>query len=138
MTDLTDPVGKERRRGDLWKRMFERADFDRKRTAKALERAEQRAAALEAVVTRVQQMADAWEQRLPETILTATAVDAVRTALERADTAPPMDRVVELDKAIAELKAMPIQCTALTGFVWYGQGWKEAISQLEEIRDRLR
>lgn len=33
-------------------------------------------------IARVCQMADAWAEQLPETIRTATAVDAIRTALE--------------------------------------------------------
>lgn len=38
-------------------------------------------------------------------------------------------------KAIGRLRAIPVQCTALTGPVWYGTGWNEAITQLEEIAD---
>jgi len=46
-------------------------------------------------LARIWQMADAWEQRLPETIRTATAVDAIRTVLESAVvpvSSPPADR----------------------------------------------
>jgi len=49
----------------------------------ATERREERDQ-MRAVVARIRQMVDAWEQRLPETIRTATAVDAIRTALEPA------------------------------------------------------
>lgn len=38
-------------------------------------------------------------------------------------------------KAIGRLRSIPVQCTALTGPVWYGTGWNEAITQLEEIAD---
>ncbi|WP_416520067.1 hypothetical protein [Streptomyces achromogenes] len=38
-------------------------------------------------------------------------------------------------KAVGRLRAFPVQCTALTGPVWYGTGWNEAITQLEEIAD---
>lgn len=40
-----------------------------------------------------------------------------------------------LQKAIGRLRSIPVQCTALTGPVWYGTGWNEAITQLEEIAD---
>ena len=32
----------------------------------------------------------------------------------------------------ARLLAIPVQCTALTGPYWYGQGWKEAADELAE------
>jgi hypothetical protein len=38
----------------------------------------------EATIARVRQMADAWEQQLPDTMRTAAAVDAIRTALDAA------------------------------------------------------
>ncbi|MEV8353145.1 hypothetical protein ACFVTT_23495 [Streptomyces niveus] len=38
-------------------------------------------------------------------------------------------------KAIGRLRAVPVQCTALTGPVWYGQGWADAITTLEDIAD---
>lgn len=41
----------------------------------------ERAEEAEAALARVRQMADAWEQRLPEVIRTATVVDAIRIAL---------------------------------------------------------
>ena len=44
-------------------------------------------------------------------------------------------RTEVLRKAADRLRAIPIQCTALTGPVWYGTGWSEAITQLEEIAD---
>lgn len=37
-----------------------------------------------AVLDRIASMVTAWEERLPPTISTATAVDAIRTVLERA------------------------------------------------------
>ncbi|MFI2620480.1 hypothetical protein [Streptomyces sp. NPDC018584] len=131
MTD-TDALDKAQRRGDFWKRMEETTRADRDRTTQALRQAEQRANALEIVLARIGQMTDAWGQRLPDTIATATAVDALRTALERADTAPPLDHRQILDRAIAHLRSMPIQCTALTGPLWYGSGWNDAITQFEE------
>lgn len=132
MTITDDPLGKAQRRGDLWKRMAQRAMADRDRADKALAQAEARATALDATLARVRQMTDAWEQQLPETIVTATAVDALRTALERADSAPPLDHRQQLDRAVVHLRSIPVQCTALTGPVWYGEGWKEAINELEE------
>ena len=44
-------------------------------------------------------------------------------------------RTEALSKAVNRLRAIPIQCTALTGPVWYGEGWKDALTQLEEIAD---
>lgn len=136
-TPLDDPLGEAQRRGDFWKRMAERLEADRNRADKALAQAQQRATALDAVVARLRQMTDAWEQQLPDTIVTATAVEALRTALERADDAPPLDHRQILDRAVAHLRSIPVDCTALTGPVWYGQGWDGAINELEEYTDRI-
>lgn len=136
--DLRHLLDKAQRRGDMWKRMHESAEGNRQRADKALAQAEQRARTLEAALNRVQQMVNAWEQQLPDTIRTATAVDAIRTTLERADTAPPLDHAQILDRAVLRLKSIPVQCTALTGPVWYGEGWKDAIRELEEYADQIR
>ncbi|MFJ6729456.1 hypothetical protein ACIQPQ_31590 [Streptomyces sp. NPDC091281] len=37
--------------------------------------------------------------------------------------------------AIARLQAIPVDCTALTGPIWYGEGWKDCIRTLEDIAD---
>lgn len=84
-TPLDDPLGKAQRRGDFWKRMAERLEADRDRADKALAQALQRATALDAVVARVRQMTDCWEQQLPEVIRTPAVVSALRAALEHAD-----------------------------------------------------
>jgi hypothetical protein len=57
----------------------------------AIERREERDQ-LRAVVSRVRQMADAWEQQLPEVIRTPAVVSAIRAALEPAAVSPPADR----------------------------------------------
>jgi hypothetical protein len=57
-------------------------------------------------------------QTPPELI---TALDAYRTEV--------------LGKAIGRLRAIPVTCTALTGPVWYGDGWNSAITVLEEIAE---
>ncbi|MFJ4418245.1 hypothetical protein [Streptomyces sp. NPDC088925] len=58
-------------------------------------------------VSRVAQMADAWEQQLPETIRTAAAVDAIRHALEGAEPkAAPTDRAAVLREAIPVWEAV--------------------------------
>ncbi|MGW2692387.1 hypothetical protein ACWC3Y_11055 [Streptomyces sp. NPDC001296] len=44
-------------------------------------------------------------------------------------------RTEVLAKAIGRLRAIPVQCTALTGPVWYGDGWNSAITCLEEIAE---
>jgi hypothetical protein len=137
VTALDDPLGKAQRRGDTWKRRADHLEADRNRLAKALQAAEQRASVAEAILTRLGQQADAWEQRLPDTIRTAAAVDAIRTTLERRTSLPPLDRVVEFERALLWLRSLPIQCTALTGPVWYGEGWNDALTELEEYKDRL-
>lgn len=136
-TPLNDPLGEAQRRGDFWKRTAERLEADRDRANKALAQAQQRATALDAVVARVRQMADYWEQQLPEVIRTPAVVSAIRAALERADDAPPLDHRQILDRAVAHLRSIPVDCTALTGPVWYGEGWNGAINELEEYTDRL-
>jgi hypothetical protein len=63
-----------------------------------------------------------WTERhggLPET--PEAVLDAYRTEV--------------LAKAIGRLRAIPVDCTALTGPVWYGDGWNSAITCLEEIAD---
>ncbi|MFD8234064.1 hypothetical protein ACFV20_19550 [Streptomyces sp. NPDC059696] len=44
-------------------------------------------------------------------------------------------RTEVLGKAIGRLRAIPVNCTALTGPVWYGNGWNSAITVLEEIAE---
>jgi hypothetical protein len=44
-------------------------------------------------------------------------------------------RTEVLAKAVARMRAIPVDCTALTGPVWYGDGWNSAITVLEEIAD---
>ncbi|MEV6180138.1 hypothetical protein [Streptomyces sp. NPDC052015] len=44
-------------------------------------------------------------------------------------------RTEVLAKAIGRLRAIPVTCTALTGPVWYGDGWNSAITCLEEIAE---
>lgn len=51
----------------------------------------------------------------------AAAVDTYRTEV--------------LVKAVGRLRAIPVTCTALTGPVWYGDGWNAAITCLEEIAE---
>lgn len=59
-TDLNDPLDKAQRRGDHWKRMAVLMEADRDRVATALDRAEQRATALDAVLARVHDLAEQW------------------------------------------------------------------------------
>jgi hypothetical protein len=44
-------------------------------------------------------------------------------------------RTEVLVKAVGRLRAIPVTCTALTGPVWYGDGWYSAITVLEEIAE---
>jgi hypothetical protein len=138
LDDLDDPLGKAQRRGDTWKRMALAAQADRDRAEQALAQAEQRARTLDTALAQVRRTVTAWKRQLPDTIRTETAVDAIRTALKRADTAPPLDHTQILDRAVLRLQSIPIQCTALTGPVWYGEGWKGAIRELEEYADQIR
>ena len=36
---------------------------------------------------------------------------------------------------VAQVRALPVDCTALTGPVWYGDGWKQALDTVEEYAD---
>ena len=66
-----------------------------------------------------------------------TAVPSSDDAEARATTEQMLDayRTEVLVKAVGRLKAGPVTCTALTGPVWYGDGWNSAITVLEEIAD---
>lgn len=44
-------------------------------------------------------------------------------------------RTEAITKAVGRLRAVPVDCTALTGPVWYGDGWNAAITTFEEIAD---
>lgn len=43
------------------------------------------------------------------------------------------DQSAAVYELIAHLKEIPVQCTALTGPVWYGSGWRDAITQAEDF-----
>lgn len=47
-------------------------------------------------------------------------------------------RTEVITKAVSRLRAVPVDCTALTGPVWYGSGWNDAIRTFEEIADYQR
>lgn len=63
------------------------------------------------------------------------AVPSADDAEARAAAAEMLDayRTEVLAKAVGRLRAIPVTCTALTGPVWYGDGWNSAITCLEEI-----
>jgi len=65
------------------------------------------------------------------------AVPSAGDAEARAAAAEMLDayRTKVLAKAIGRLRAIPVTCTALTGPVWYGDGWNSAIACLEDIAD---
>lgn len=44
-------------------------------------------------------------------------------------------RAEVIAKAVSRMRAIPVDCTALTGPVWYGDGWNSAITVLEEIAE---
>lgn len=50
-------------------------------------------------------------------------------------------RRAEIARALHEyadrLDAVPLDCTALTGPVWYGQGWRDAVNHLRDLADGL-
>lgn len=76
----------------------------------------------------------------PIALFIADAHDAVPELIAeldrvRAELAARPPRAEVLAKAIGRLRAVPVQCTALTGPVWYGQGWADAITTLEEIAE---
>ena len=79
---MTDP--RVRPIDEYHDQMMAKAEAERqKRAASAVERHEERDR-LRAVVARVRQMADVWEQQLPEVIRTPAVVSALRAALEPA------------------------------------------------------
>jgi len=47
-------------------------------------------------------------------------------------------RTEALAAAVGRLRAVPLTCTALTGPVWYGTGWKDCITTREDIADYQR
>jgi hypothetical protein len=42
---------------------------------------------------------------------------------------------VAVRAVIAKVRALPVDCTALTGPVWWGDGWKQALDTVEEFAD---
>lgn len=60
--------------------------------------------------------------------MTVWSQTAVRDALDGY-------RTEVISKTIGRLRAIPVTCTALTGPVWYGTGWNDAITALEDIAD---
>lgn len=54
---------------------------------------------------------------------------------EAARTVRDAYRTEVLAKAVGRMRAIPVDCTALTGPVWYGDGWNSAITTLEEIAE---
>jgi hypothetical protein len=66
-------------------RIRENADFHLGQEMARRQLAEKETARLRAVVARLRQMTDHWEQRLPEVIRTPAVVSAIRAALEAAD-----------------------------------------------------
>ncbi|MGW0577309.1 hypothetical protein ACWD25_15330 [Streptomyces sp. NPDC002920] len=47
-------------------------------------------------------------------------------------------RTQVLAKAVGRLRAIPVTATALRGPIWYGAGWRDAITCLEDIADYQR
>ena len=74
----------------------------------------------------------AWDSDMLEPDEYGEAADAVLAVLPE-----PVDRAAVLREAIARVRRIPVQCTGLTGPVWFGQGWKDAISEFEEIAERM-
>jgi hypothetical protein len=69
-----------------------------------------------------------------------SAAEHLREAIAEGCTRDDHDHITDhraevLGHAIARLNAIPVDCTALTGPVWYGAGWKDCITQLEEIAE---
>lgn len=55
-----------------------------------------------------------------------------------ADPTAPSDEGTRADIlrwAAHQLRQVPVECTALTGPVWYGEGWKDATDHLELLAD---
>lgn len=73
-------------------------------------------------------------ERLQNMVRTDPSNMTVHSAPEVHDTLDAY-RTEAIAKAIGQLRAVPVQCTALRGPVWYGQGWADAITTLEEIAE---
>jgi hypothetical protein len=88
-------------------RIRENADFHLGQEMARRQLAEKETARLRAVVARLRQMTDHWEQQLPEVIRTPAVVSAIRAVLERAETEPsaPADRAAILLWAADRLDA---------------------------------
>lgn len=102
------------------------AAIDREETAEqaALE-AQQERDRLRAVVARLAQMADHWEQKLPEVIRTPAVVSAIRAALEPAVSVVPPATNQALRDRIAE---------ALVSWTYRGKEPDPGIGMLETVR----
>lgn len=95
-----------------------------------------------AVVARIRQMADYWEQHLPEVIRTPAVVSALRAALEPAAAsavvAPPTSRAAEelakcVTRAIWALKSPPPP-----GSQHYRSGWDDGLeAAIDAARDEV-
>jgi hypothetical protein len=87
-------------------RIRENADFHLGQEMARRQLAEKETARLRAVVARLRQMTDHWEQQLPEVIRTPAVVSAIRAVLERAETAPsaPADRAALRQQIIDGLR----------------------------------
>jgi hypothetical protein len=90
--DLLAEVGQRGRDEGARRTQLREARQLAERAEDARDSAAQSAANLLGGVIRVRQMADAWEQQLPDTIRTATVVDAIRTALGDPQPSAPSDR----------------------------------------------
>lgn len=84
------------------------------------------------------------DARLPElTDYVCGDLDAYRDrrALLRLLDETARDRDAMIARALHEyadrLAAVPMACTALTGPVWYGQGWRDATHHLHDLADGL-
>ncbi|AVH58399.1 MULTISPECIES: hypothetical protein [Streptomyces] len=91
----------------------------------AIREAEQRAEQAEEHLARIRSMADAWERRLPATIRTATAAEAVRRAANGDDS--PVMFAFTAEKTAEEQLAKAQR---------RGDIWKAKAHEIEEHRDR--
>ena len=82
---LSEGYTEQRKRAEEAERIRENADFHLGQEMARRQLAEKETAQLRAVVARLRQMTDHWEQQLPDVIRTPAVVSAIRAALEAAD-----------------------------------------------------
>lgn len=93
-----------------------------------------------AALARIRQMTDAWEQRLPETIRTETAVEVIRGVLATVVvpvSSPPADQTADLVKHVTR-SIFALKTPSPDGSKHYQSGWDDGLeAAIDAARDAL-